>query len=187
MRGAESIRRRLLARLGPGPPPAAGGVRIEVDTPVWRVVYRRLPARRAARLWARANTLAARGLAPAPLAVLIDRERTLLIVELPAGARRRSELGGDPAARPRAAHLLAELEAQGALAAGSCSDALAFVRSGSGGLRALLVAPDGYRFSGRAGGRRSRAVALRLLASLAITDRAADQKGVQFSRSPSDR
>ncbi len=162
----------LLARLDPGPSPAAGGVRIEVDTPVWRVVYRRLPARRAARLWARANTLAARGLAPSPLAVLSDRERTLLIVELPVGARRREELGGDPAVRPAAARLLGELEALGALAAGLCSDVLAFVRSGSGGLRALLVAPDGYRFSGRAGGRRSRAVALRLLATLAATDRA---------------
>ncbi len=160
----------LLACLGAGPPPGAGGVRIEVDAPAWRVVYPRLPARRVARLWARANTLAARGLAPAPLAVLSDRERTLLILELPAGARRLDEGGCGPAERRAAAHLLAELGALGSLGAGLGGHLLAFVRSGSGRLRALLVAPDGVRFSGCAGGRRSRTVALRLLDSLAATD-----------------
>jgi hypothetical protein len=109
--------------------------------------------------------------------LLSDRERTLLIVELPAGARRQDEVGCDPAVRRAAAHLLGELAAQGAFAAGLGSDALAFVRSGSGRLRALLVAPDGYRFSGRAGGRRSRAVALRLLASLATPDGARRPEG----------
>jgi hypothetical protein len=160
----------LLARLGPGPPPVADGVRIEVDPPVWRVIYPRLPARRGARLWAHANTLAARGLAPAPLAVLSDRERTLLILELPAGARRLGEDACGPAERRAAAHLLAELGALGTLGAGLGSDVLALVRSGSGRLRALLVTPDSVRFRGSAGGGRSRSVALRLLASLAATE-----------------
>ena len=160
----------LLARLGAGPPPAADGARIEPGAPAWRVVYRRLPARRVAHLWARANMLAARGLAPSPLAVLSDRERTLLLLELPSGARRSDQVGGGAAQRGAAAHLLAELGALGSLAAGLGGDPLAFVRSGSGRLRALLVAPDGVRFRGRAGGRRSRIAALRLLDSLAATD-----------------
>jgi hypothetical protein len=43
------------------------------------------------------------------------------------------------------------------------------VASGSGGLRALLIAPDCVRLRGSAGGRRSRKLALRLLDSLAAT------------------
>jgi hypothetical protein len=156
---------RLLARLGPGP--HAGGMRIEVDAPAWRVVYPRLPARRAARVWARANTLAARGLAPAPLALLSDDARTVLLLELPAGARRMGEGVCAPAERRATARLLAELGAIGSLAPGLGSDALAFVGSASGALRALLVAPDGVRLGGSAGGRRSRNTALRLLDSLA--------------------
>jgi hypothetical protein len=155
----------LLARLDAGP--HAGGMRIEVDAPVWRVVYPRLAAHRAARVWARANTLAARGLAPAPLALLSDDERTVLLLELPAGARRIGEGVCGPSERRAAARLLAELGAIGSLAPGLGSDALAFVRSGSGAPRVLLVAPDGVRLCGAAGGRRSRNSALRLLDSLA--------------------
>jgi hypothetical protein len=128
-----------LARLGP--PPRSGGARIEIDAPAWRAVYPRLPARRAARLWARANTLAARGLAPTPLALLSDRERTALMLELPAGARRLAEVGAGPAERIAAARLLAELAAIGCLPAGPGSDAVALVPSSSGRLRALLLTP----------------------------------------------
>ena len=77
---------------------------------------RAAPRASARRLWARANTLAARGLAPVPLALLRDRERTLLIVD----ARRRRAPAGR--ARPRrrgerraAARLLARLAGLGEL------------------------------------------------------------------------
>jgi hypothetical protein len=154
-----------LARLGPGAP-SAGAARVEVDVPAWRVVYRRLPPWRARRLWAGALALAARGCAPPPLALLCDAERTLLVVEPPAGAK---ALGGGPcsaAERGAVARLLAELGAMGALRGGLAADALAIDRAADGRPRALLVAPHGFAFARRAGGRRSRAAARRLLAAL---------------------
>jgi hypothetical protein len=98
--------------------------------------------------------------------VLSDPERTVVMLELPAAARRLAEVGGGPAERRAAARLLAGLAAIGSLPVGLGSDALVLVPSSSGGLRALLLTPDGVRLAGRAGGRSTRKAALRLLDSL---------------------
>jgi hypothetical protein len=156
-----------LARLSASPPPAAGAARVEVEDGVWRVVYRRLPAHRVRRLWARANTLAARGLAPVPLAMLTGHQRTLLIVEPGAGARLLGTLPCGAAERRAAARLLVELAGLGELHPGLVPEAFALVGTDAARLRAQLVAPHAFGFGGRSGGRRSRGVAARLLASLA--------------------
>jgi hypothetical protein len=156
-----------LARPPAIPPPAAGAARVEVEGEVWRVVYRRLSARRVRRLWARANTLAARGLAPVPLAVLTGRQHTLLIVEPGAGARLLGALPCGAAERRATGRLLAELAGLGELREGLVPGCFALVRTGAAHLRAQLVAPHAFVFRGRPGGRRSLGDAARLLASLA--------------------
>jgi plasmid stabilization system protein ParE len=158
---------RVLGGASPGPPPAAGAARVEVDSGVWRVVYPRLSGSGSRRLWARANTLAARGLAPLPLALLSDPLRTLLVVEPGAGARPLAALACGAAERRAAARLLRELEGIGELRGELAPEDLALLRAGGTRLRAQLVAPHAFCFGGRAGGRRSRAVAARLLACLA--------------------
>jgi len=155
-----------LARLSASPPPVAGAARVEVEDGVWRVVYRRLPARRVRRLWARANTLAARGLAPAPLAVLTSHQHTLLIVEPSTGARLLGTLACGAAERRAAVRLLVELAGLGELREELVPEAFALVRSGAARLRAQLVAPHAFCFGGRSGGHRNRGIAARLLASL---------------------
>jgi len=156
-----------LARLSASPPPASGAARVEVEGGVWRMVYRRLSARRARRLWARANTLAARGLAPLPVAMLTGHQGTLLIVQPGAGARPLAALSCGPAERRAASRLLIELAGLGELYPGLVPEALALVGTDAARLRAQLVAPHAFGFGGRSGGRRSRGVAARLLASLA--------------------
>ena len=155
------------ARVTSGSPPAAGAARVEVESGLWRVVYRRLPAGHLRRLWARANTLAARGLAPVPLAIVSDHQRTLLIVEPSAGARPLVRLACDAAERRAAARLLVELAGLGELHEELAPEALALVRTGAARLRAQLVTPHAFRFGGRSGGPRSHRVAARLLACLA--------------------
>jgi len=155
-----------LRALAPGPAPSASAAPVEMAAGIGRVVYRRLSARRSRRLWARANTLAARGLAPVPVASLSDRERTLLIFEAGSGMRPLGSLACDAAQRRAVARLLAELTSLGELRDELEREAFTLVRSPSGRLRAQLVAPHAFRFTGRAGGARSRAAAARLLACL---------------------
>ncbi len=165
LRGAEPG--PALAGLSAAPPPAAGSARIEIADGVWRVIYPRLSAGRARRLWARANTLAARGLAPVPLALLSDPHRTLLVVEPGAGARPLGLLASGDTERRAAARLLVELEGLGELREGLSAEAFALVRTGVARLGAQIVAPHAFCFGGRSGSRRSHGVAARLLASLA--------------------
>jgi tRNA A-37 threonylcarbamoyl transferase component Bud32 len=164
-----------------GLPPAAGSVRVEIDGGVWRVVYPRASERRMRGLWARANTLAARGLAPLPLAVRSDPDHTLLIYQPGAGARPPGATACGAAERWAVARLLRELEGFGELRAELAPEALVLIPTGTGRLRAQLLAPHAFRFGGRCGGRRSRGLAARLLASLGPP-----ASGVQFDRSASD-
>ena len=157
-----------LGRASLGPLPAAGAARVEADGGVWRVVYRRLSGPCSRRLWARANTLAARGLAPVPLALLSDHRLTLLVIEPGAGAQALGALACGVAERRAAARLLIELEAIGELRGELALEDFAVLRAGGGRLRAQLVAPHAFRFGGRSGGSRSRAVAARLLACLTL-------------------
>jgi hypothetical protein len=154
-----------LAGASAGPFLAVGAARIEDEPGCWRVVYPRLSARRARALWARANLLAARGLAPAPLALIRGPQRSLLIAQRPAGARRLAAPA--PGDRQAAARLLARLAGLGELEPELGPEALALLEGDAGAPCAQLVAPHAVRFAGRSGGRRSREIAARLLASLA--------------------
>jgi hypothetical protein len=162
--GAESGS-TLTGRLA-GPPPAAGMARIEGESGCWRVVYPRLSARRARQLWACANLLAARGFAPAPLALLSDGQHTLLIAERAAGAHPLTPGAGAPG-RAAAARLLSGLSRLGELDPALVPEEIAVVNDHAGPPRAQLITPHAFRFGGRPGGRRSREIAARLLASLA--------------------
>ena len=155
-----------LAPPSAGPPPADGGVHLETGSGVWRVIYGPLPAGRVRRLWARANTLAARGLAPVPLAILRGAERTLLIVEPGACARPLDPLAAGGAERRATERLLGELAGLGELHPALAAEAVALVRGEAARLRAQLVAPHAICFGGRPGGPRTRGVAARLLATL---------------------
>jgi hypothetical protein len=157
-----------LVRAGPlrGPRPADGAARIEVDGAIWRVVYRRLPERQLRRLWARANTLAARGLAPLPLAARSDLQHTLLICQPGADARPLAARDCSAADRTAAARLLGELGVVGELRDELAPEHLLLIGSGTARVRAQLLAPHAFCFAGRSGGRRSRRVAARLLAAL---------------------
>jgi len=157
-----------LRALAPGPAPSAGAAPVEFAAGIGRVVYRRLSGRRSRRLWARANTLAARGLAPIPVASLSDRARTLLIFEAASGMRPLGSIACDAAQRRALARLLAELVSLGELRDELERNSFTLVRGPSGRLRAQLVAPHVFRFAGRAGGARSQAAAARLLASLGL-------------------
>jgi hypothetical protein len=141
--------------------------RIETAEGVFRVVYPRLSARRVRSLWACANTLAARGLAPSPLLIASRADRTLLLLERAVGSRRWAEAGAGPARLRAAARLLAELAALGELRHELGSEALALVPTAAGGLRAQLLAPHAFAFAGRAAGAGSRARAEGLRAALA--------------------
>ena len=163
--GAEA--RLALAAASAAPPPAAGSARIQGEDGCWRVVYPPLSARHARELWARANLLAARGLAPLPLALLRGPQLTHLVAERPVGARLLSAPSPDGAERQAAARLLARLAELGELGPELGPEALALFEDGAGAACAQLVAPHAIRFAGRSGGRRSREIAARLLASLA--------------------
>ncbi len=154
----------------PGPAPGVRGTRVEVAAGVWRVVYRRQSTRGARRLWARANTLAARGLAPVPLACISDRERTLLVLEAAPGMRPLGPIASEPGERRALARLLVELAALGDLDASLAGGMFALLPDRRGGVRAQLVAPHAVRFGGRPGDARSRAAADGLLARLAAPD-----------------
>jgi hypothetical protein len=130
------------------------------------VVYPRLSDRRSRGLWARANTLAARGLAPLPLAMRSDLRHTLLICRPEAGARAVGAGGCGAAERGAVARLLRELEGFGELREGLAPEDLVLVPAGAARVHAQLLAPHAFRFGGRSGGPGSRRLAARLLASL---------------------
>lgn len=150
----------------PGPAPAQGGVRVERAPHGWRVIHRRLPPREAGRLFARAHVLAARGLAPHPLACLSDRERTLLALATPAEASPLASCAHAAPARRALARLLAELCALGELSGPLDASLFALVRDPQRGLRAVLLAPHVIRFHGRPSSAAGRAVAARRLADV---------------------
>jgi hypothetical protein len=141
--------------------------RIETADGAWRIVYPRLSARRVRSLWACANTLAARGLAPSPLLIASRSDRTLLLLERGAGARAWAEAAAGPARLRAAARLLDELTVLGELRETLGREALAIVPTAAGGARAQLLAPHAFTFAGRAAGAGSRARAEGLRAALA--------------------
>jgi hypothetical protein len=156
----------VLATPSSGPAPTDGAARVELTGGLLRLVYRRRSGRGLRQLWARANALAARGLAPLPLAAVSNAVCTLLIFEAGAGMRPLEPLAGDAAARRALVRLLAELAAFGELRADLEREMFALVPDRSGRPRAQLIAPHAFRFGGRTGGARSRAAAAGLLTRL---------------------
>ncbi len=132
---------------------------------VWCTRYGRTSRRARRRIWARANLLHARGLAPRPLALLVRRDGCRLLAARAGEEQRPLGAVGGPAERAAVERLLARLSTLGELQPTLTGAAIALEGPGDAP-RALLVDPEGFRFSGRAGGAASRVVACRVLAGL---------------------
>jgi hypothetical protein len=138
----------------------------------WRIHYPGAPSRRWSReLWARANTLFARELAPRPLGVLLRPQSCLLLIERAAGER-ALRVGSGESHRPleggSVRRLLERLMSVGELDDALGPELIALRASGAGAPRATLIAPHVFRFSRRGGGPGSREVAARLLRQLDV-------------------
>jgi hypothetical protein len=113
---------------------------------LWCVVAAAAKPRDEALVWATAQLLHARGLAPVPRAWLRRGGRAVLVLER--GAAR--PLGPDERSRAAARVLFRRLLALGRWRGGAGSGAVAVEPGRGGALRALLLAPHGLELGGRA-------------------------------------
>ena len=163
-RPLDGARSRGFARRDVSPETIAAAVDGDSEG-VWCTRYGRTSRRARRRTWARANLLHARGLAPRPLALLVRRDGSLLLAARAGEEQRPRGAARGPAERAAVERLLARLSVLGELQPTLTGAAIVLEGPGASP-RALLVDPEGFRFSGRAGGAASRVVALRVLAGL---------------------
>ncbi len=116
----------------------------------WRIARRGMRPAQARELWALANLIWMRGLAPQPLACLVRAEATELFLARSPRASGLTELAAPEHARGALARLLGRLLALGSLAGTPAPWQLAVELAPGGAATALLLAPDLLRVGGAA-------------------------------------
>lgn len=124
----------------------------------WGVRLERGGLRHARRVLARALVLAARGLAPRPLALLCGRTSTILVLERGERALQAHEVRRNAALEAAWRVLERRLRAYGRLGRALSEADLAVEPAGRGGVRASLLAVEVFALGPRFGGRGSRGV-----------------------------
>jgi len=134
-------------------PPAGGAMVATPDTAEWCIALERPSPGHARRTFARALVLAARGLAPRPLALLRGRGRSLLVLERGERLLESGELGSDPTGEAARRVLERRLRGYGRLNRPLAAADVVFAPTGRARARAWLIGIEAFGLRRRFGDR----------------------------------